>query len=132
MGKKAKFEANKTIISIGGLRIEIEGRVNGRILKGSKELDIWHCDKPNRSEEHPTMKPVALCSEGINNSSLRGGIVLDTFGGSGSTLIACEKLNRKCRMMEIDPVYVQTIIDRWEKYTGNKATKLEEAQIATG
>jgi DNA modification methylase len=58
------------------------------------------------------------------NSSQREEICIDTFGGSGSTLIACEKTNRKCRMMEIDPVYCQVIIDRWEKFAGKKAEKI--------
>ena len=63
------------------------------------------------------------------NSSDRDGIILDGFGGSGSTLIACEKLNRKCRMMEIDPIYCQVIIDRYEKFTGKKAIKMEFCNV---
>jgi DNA modification methylase len=70
------------------------------------------------------MKPVALCEEGIRNSSNPGDIVLDLFGGSGSTLIACEKLGRKCYMTEIDPGYCDVIIKRWETHTGKKAEKL--------
>jgi DNA modification methylase len=74
------------------------------------------------------MKPIELCCKGIENSSPREGIVLDCFGGSGSTLIACEKLNRKCRMMEIGPRYCQVIIDRWEKQTGLKAVEQAESR----
>lgn len=81
-------------------------------------------DKPRRDDEHPTMKPVAMIGEHIKNSSRPGEIVLDTFGGSGTTLIACEQLGRRCRMMEIDPVYCEVIIDRWQKFTGNKAVKI--------
>jgi len=77
---------------------------------------------------HPTMKPIDLCVKGVENSSPREGIVLDLFGGSGSTLIACERRNRKCYMMEIDPVYCQVIIDRWEKYANQKAVKCGQAQ----
>ena len=80
--------------------------------------------KPTRNAEHPTMKPVRLMGRLVRNSSRPGETVLDLFGGSGSTLIACEQLNRKCCMMEVDPKYCDVIIDRWEKYTGAKAVLL--------
>ena len=70
------------------------------------------------SPEHPTMKPVALCEKAIANSSKVDNIVLDPFGGSGSTLIACEKLGRRCYMMEIDEHYCDVIIKRYEDFTG--------------
>ena len=70
------------------------------------------------------MKPVGLVSEAIFNSSQREGIILDPFGGSGSTLIACELANRSCRTLELDPKYCQVIIDRWEEFTGLKAEKI--------
>jgi DNA modification methylase len=70
------------------------------------------------------MKPIALCAKAIKNSSQAGEIVADVFGGSGSTMLACEQLQRKCFMMELDPVYVSVIIRRWEKYTGEKAVKI--------
>lgn len=73
---------------------------------------------------HPTMKPIALCSKAIENSSKKEDIVLDLFGGSGSTLIACEQLGRNCYTMELDPKYVDVIIQRWENFTGQKAVKL--------
>lgn len=90
---------------------------------------VWEAKK--EVGDHPTIKPVELITKAIENSSPREGIVMDLFGGSGSTLIACEKLNRKCRMMEISPIYCQVIIDRWEKFTGKKAVQLNtvEAQI---
>lgn len=72
---------------------------------------------------HPTMKPIKLLKDKIKISSSENGIVLDLFGGSGSTLIACEETNRCCRMMELDPKYVDVIIERWEKFTGRKAVK---------
>lgn len=81
----------------------------------------WQIEKPLRNGEHPTMKPIKLCARAINNSSRPSGIVLDLFGGSGSTLIACEQLNRICYMMELDPVYCDVIIKRWEEFTGQKA-----------
>ena len=71
------------------------------------------------------MKPVKLCGRAIRNSSRRGEIVGDFFGGSGSTLIACEQLERACRMMELDPRYCDVIVERWEKFTGGSAVWLE-------
>lgn len=85
---------------------------------------VIDCDKPQRSEEHPTMKPVTLMAALIQHSSRKGDTVLDPFGGSGTTLIACEELGRKCRMMELDPRYCQVIINRWEKLTGRKAERI--------
>jgi len=75
---------------------------------------------------HPTQKPVKLAEWFIEKFSKRGQNIIDLFGGSGSTLIACEQLNRKCFMMEIDPKYTDVIIERWEKFTGLKAQKLGE------
>ena len=82
---------------------------------------VWRVEKPLRNGEHPTMKPIALVARAIKNSSKQSGIVLDLFGGSGSTLIACEQLNRICYMMELDPKYCDVIIQRWENLTGQKA-----------
>ena len=72
------------------------------------------------------MKPLKLIARLVKNSSKSDEIVLDLFGGSGSTLIACEQLNRKCYMMELDPHYIDVIIERWENFTGKKAVKLNE------
>ena len=84
--------------------------------------DFGGYDKSNNM--HPTQKPLFLPTEAIENSSKENDVVLDLFGGSGSTLIACEQLNRQCYMMELDPYYCQVIINRWEEYTGQKAEKL--------
>lgn len=100
------------------------GKGTHKFYGGRNKNSVWEFDKPITSRLHPTMKPIALISEAIKNSSKRCDIVLDLFGGSGSTLIACEQTNRKCRMMEIDPLYCQVIIIRWETITGKKATKL--------
>lgn len=80
--------------------------------------------KPTKSDLHPTMKPLRLMAYLIQNSTRKGEIVLDLFGGSGSTLIAAEDTKRKCRMMEYDPRYVDVIIERWEEKTGKKAQLL--------
>jgi len=78
-------------------------------------------DKPNKSELHPTMKPVGLVQRLIQNSSKQDWLVLDLFGGAGSTLIASVKAKRKCYMMELDPRFADVIIERWQKYTGKEA-----------
>ena len=83
---------------------------------------VLHENKPLASELHPTMKPVALIERQIHNSSREDEIVLDLFGGSGTTLISCENQRRRCRMMEYDPHYCDVIIKRWEKLTGQRAT----------
>ena len=88
------------------------------------QTEVWEIDRPLNSKLHPTMKPIALCEKAILNSSKRNDIILDLFLGSGSTLIACEKINRICYGMELDPTYCQIIIDRWEAFTGKKAIKL--------
>lgn len=87
---------------------------------------IWNVEKPKKNGEHPTMKPLKLCAKAIRNSSLSGDIVLDLFGGSGSTLMACEQLERRCYTMELDPVYVDIIVKRWEEFTGKRAYRVGE------
>jgi DNA modification methylase len=83
---------------------------------------VWNIDRPMRSEmEHPTQKPVALVEKAIGNSSKSGDILFEPFGGSGSTLIACEKTGRRCYMMELSPAYTDVICKRWEQATGKKA-----------
>ena len=87
--------------------------------------DIWRLQREiGRNKMHATVKPVELLEKPIKHASKEDDLVMDLFGGSGSTLIACEKLKRKCNMMELDPKYIDVIIKRWEEYTGNKATKL--------
>ena len=92
----------------------------------TNEKTVWNMDKEKVCDLHPTMKPIELVSRAIGNSSRQEDSVLDLFGGSGSTLIACEQLNRKCFTMELDPKYVDVIIDRWERFTGQKAVLLNE------
>lgn len=91
---------------------------------GEKTLrgDIWEC-KRQRNTIHPTMKPLELIGMALKDNPNKK-IVYDGFGGSGSTLIACEQLNRNCYMMELDPKYIDVIIKRWEEFTGKKAVKL--------
>ena len=91
-------------------------------LEDRKQSDVWSMERPKRSDLHPTTKPIELVERAINNSAKAGGIVLDLFGGSGSTLIACEKTGRDCRTVELDPKYADVIIRRWQEFTGEKAT----------
>jgi DNA modification methylase len=84
--------------------------------------DVWFIDKPVRNDLHPTMKPVALVERAIRNSSKSRDIVLDPFGGAGSTLIACEKASRQARLIELDPKYCDVIIRRWQAWTGEVVT----------
>lgn len=91
---------------------------------GEMKTSVWEVDKPLKNDLHPTMKPITLMINALLNSTEIGQICFDPFGGSGSTLIACEKINRRCFMAEIDPIYIDIIITRWETFTGQKAEKL--------
>jgi site-specific DNA-methyltransferase (adenine-specific) len=91
----------------------------------SKDKSILVYPKPNKSKLHPTMKPVGLLRRLILNSSRIGDVVYDSFVGSGSCLLACEQTKRRCLAVELDPDYCLTVINRWERLTGLKATKLE-------
>jgi len=92
------------------------------------QSDVWYYNKPNKSDLHPTMKPVELCKRAILNSSKTDDIVLDCFGGSGSTLIAAEQTNRRCRMIELDQKYVDVIIKRWQNFTNKEAILLKTGE----
>lgn len=83
--------------------------------------DVWNIKKPQKNDLHPTMKPVELVERAIRNSSRPGNVVLDPFGGSGTTLIAAEKSGRLARLVELDPKYVDVIVRRWQEFTGREA-----------
>ncbi|ALD91893.1 MULTISPECIES: site-specific DNA-methyltransferase [Burkholderiales] len=85
--------------------------------------DVWQIKKPQKNDLHPTMKPVELVERAIRNSSRPGNVVLDPFGGSGTTLIAAEKSGRLARLIELDPKYVDVIVRRWQDWTGKRATR---------
>lgn len=90
-------------------------------LESRKQSDLWSFERPFRSADHPTMKPVSLLTRAVHNSSGRGDLVLDPFLGSGSTLIACEMLGRRCIGAEIEPRYVDVTVRRWQRFTGRQA-----------
>jgi site-specific DNA-methyltransferase (adenine-specific) len=89
-----------------------------------KQTTVLNFDKPHKNKEHPTMKPVDLFQYQITNSSKPGDIILDTFGGSGTTLIAAERIQRQARLVELDPKYCDVIVKRWEDFTGKTAERV--------
>ena len=98
---------------------------NSAKITGKRIGSVWNIPKDNANDYvHATQKPVKLSATAIENTTNKSGIILDVFGGSGSTLIACEQLERTCYMMELDPKYCDVIIKRWETLTGEKAVKL--------
>lgn len=118
-----QIEIGETVLRISGADLQVQE------LVGS----VVRAEKPRRNAEHPTMKPVDLIAGQLRNSTQRGETVLDLFGGSGSTLIACQKLGRRARLMEFDPGYCDVIVRRWEAWSGKRAlldgTKKSFAQI---
>jgi DNA modification methylase len=95
----------------------------GAELVGKRIGSVWTINKDGANTYvHPTQKPVALAEEAIDKTAKSGALILDLFGGSGSTLIACEKTNRQARLMELDPKYCDVIVKRWQDFTGKKAT----------
>ncbi len=90
--------------------------------------DVWSVAKPAVNDLHPTMKPVELVERAIRNSSRGGELVLDAFAGSGSTLIACERLQRRARLIELEPKYVDVIVRRWQEFTGRSAVLASEGR----
>jgi DNA modification methylase len=100
------------------------GRGSSGWYGGNDCSSVFEVPRPKASPDHPTSKPVALVEAMVKNSSRSGEVVLDPFLGSGSTLIACERLGRHCYGIELDPRYVDVAVKRWETFTGRKAEKL--------
>lgn len=100
-----------------------------RWFKNRKQTTVLQFEKPICSKEHPTMKPILLFDYEMKCKSKPGDIILDLFGGSGTTIMAAEQNGRAARVMEFDPKYVDVIIDRWEKFTGEKATLIPENAV---
>lgn len=121
---KANYDGEFTTLRFSGFELKIKGKAEGQIKRGKQKIDVWRYNKPVKSPDHPTQKPIELCAEAIKNSSTEGRIVLDLFMGSGSTLLAAEKLKRVCYGCELDPKFVDVIIARWENLTGKKAIKI--------
>lgn len=111
-------------INVKKLKKEEMIKLLEEFMSDYKSTTVINEPKPNVDDLHPTMKPIKLIARLIKNSSKQDEIILDLFGGSGSTLIACEQLGRRCKMMEYDPIYADVIVDRWEQFTGEKAVLL--------
>lgn len=109
--------------------------LSGDVQIEQSPASVVHCDAPNKSGSHPTMKPVALVEKLLKSNARRGDLVVDAFGGSGSTLIAADRLGMSARLMELDPAYVDVIVKRWQDFTGRRAVHAEtgkEYPIAPG
>lgn len=117
-----KRKDGSVVLKIGGRMYALKADAVVEEVAGTV---IW-TPKPTRSDLHPTMKPIALCKYLMENSTDYGDVVLDLFGGSGTTLMAAERSGRKCRMMELDPKYATVILNRWEAETGKKAERIAE------
>lgn len=114
----------RSVIESVDLMDESELRATVLQLLHEEETDVIRENKPLKNDLHPTMKPIKLLAKLISNSSDKGDVVLDLFGGSGSTLIACEQLGRVCYTSELDPRFVDVIIKRYESFSGRKAVRL--------
>lgn len=127
------WEKNSATFSLGRLDYDYQHepifytwtKKHHNYRKGQYRTTIWKYDKPRKCDLHPTMKPVELVANCLNDATKAGDIALDVFGGSGTTMIACEQLGRRARLMELDPHYCDVILARWEKFTGMKAEKIE-------
>jgi DNA modification methylase len=115
-----QVDANRYRLRLGDQWFEITGE---KISVSELQTTVARVPKPKKNEEHPTMKPVALIDKYLKNSTKKGDIVFDPFGGSGSTLIACEKHGRVCYISELEPKFADVITTRWEEATGKKAKR---------
>lgn len=116
-GPVTKLEDGRWAITVNGTVLIVDGNATLEEQPGSI---IYH-ERPSRNAEHPTMKPVGLIEKMLGASARRGDIVIDAFGGSGSTLVAADRMGMSSRMMELDPRYVDVIVHRWELLTGRRA-----------
>lgn len=127
-GASHYFVKNRKLTTVLNDGVDIDVMTSDELRELIREITepstVINENKPTRNGEHPTMKPVGLLSRQIRNSSRIGEKVLDLFGGSGSTLVACEQLDRVCYTMELDPKYCDVIVKRWETLTGEKAVKI--------
>jgi len=118
------WKKNQPTFSLGRLDYDYQhepilltwGKRHKRPMQGNHRTSVWEIDKPRSSKEHPTMKPVELVENALLNNSDRADVVYDAYSGSGTTIIACENLGRRCRAVEIDPGYVAVAIERCERH----------------
>lgn len=103
-------------------------KTGDKFFKDRKQTNVWDFPRPKASDLHPTMKPIELICNALAHASKKNYIVMDLFGGSGSTLIACEKTGRHCRMMELDEIYCDVILSRWSGFTGKDPIRLDDGK----
>ena len=126
------WEKNSPTFSIGRLDYDYQHepifytwtKKHHNFRRGENRTTVWKYNKPRKCDLHPTMKPVELVANAILDGTNEGMIVVDAFSGSGTTIIAAEQLKRKARCMELDPKYVDVIVQRWEAFTGRKAVRV--------
>jgi len=115
------------------VQVLLDRKAKGTVVEfDGATSDVWRFGRPGGDYVHPTQKPVALVERALRNSSREGDCVLDPFGGSGSTLIAAEELGRRAFLMELDPLYCDVIVKRWEEFTGRKARCLKRSAKKKG
>lgn len=127
------WEKNSATFSLGRLDYDYQHepifytwtKSHHNFRNGDFRTTVWKYDKPRKCDLHPTMKPVELVANAIMDGTQENMIVLDAFGGSGTTIMAAEQTNRQARLMELDPHYCDVIIKRWENFTGEKAVLLD-------
>lgn len=117
---KPRYDGTTTYLHFAGFELQLDGKVTGKIIRKKQESNIWRHDKPVRSDDHPTMKPISLVVQALRNSSRIGDNVLDSFAGSGTTLMACQKTDRINYSMELDPHYCDVIRKRYAKAVGEE------------
>jgi DNA modification methylase len=127
-GERDKDTVLENTVNIGKLKKDEMVALLKELLQDRENTTIIHEDKPSRNDVHPTMKPLKLVGRLMKNSSRNGDIVLDSFGGSGSTLMAAEQLGRICYTSEFDEIYCDVIVKRWEDFTGSKAVLVESSE----
>lgn len=126
-----RYHPQHEVILYAGEGAKATSATNSRWHGPTNETTVWEISRdPTSTYVHPTQKPIALATRGIENSSIEGEIIFDAFGGSGSTLIACERTHRLCRTVELDPRYADVILKRWEAESGLEAVCLLSAEVA--
>ncbi len=121
-GGKVTTTTSRSSAPVRADSVRLAGGQRSLLVWARDQGDVWFIQKPTRNDLHPTMKPVELVERALRKSSKSRDTVLDAFGGSGSTLIACEKTGRHARLIELEPRYVDATITRWEQYVNRKAT----------
>ena len=131
----AAYRSQHELIMFGlcaNVGISITKRTSVSRDQSITDVNVWKCSRENKQGMHAALKPQEIIKRAVENSSLQNHLVLDLFGGSGSTLIACESMSRACAMMEMEPKYCDVIVKRWQDYTGKKAVHADTGESFDG